>query len=271
MGSNMGYPRIIAHRCGGALAPENSLAGLGIAARLGCRGVEFDVMLSRDGVPFLMHDETLERTTTGSGRVADLSIAEIQRFDAGGRFHKAYGGEAGNSQSTALRLRSGSVVQSRHSTPPPTLEETMERVEALGLWADIEIKPASGHELSTGTVVGQWLAKNWNGNGIISSFAHDALQAAMRETQTERPEFPYAALFERLPEDWSSVLARTGANAVHMAARHVTATQADTLSTLGVPWACYTVNSVSEATRLFALGCAAIFTDRPDLWAEHEM
>ncbi len=248
----MRYPRIIAHRCGGALAPENSLAGLGIAARLGCRGVEFDVMLSRDGVPFLIHDETLERTTNGSGRVADLSIAEIQRFDTGGKFHKAFGILDGVS-------------------PAPTLEATMAQIARLGLWANIEIKPASGHELATGRVVGQWLAKHWNGNGVISSFAHNALQAAMHETQSLRPEFTYAALFEKLPDDWSSILARTGANAVHMAARHVSAAQADTLNTLAVPWACYTVNSIAEASRLFALGCAAIFTDRPDLWAEDEM
>lgn len=248
----MRYPRIIAHRCGGALAPENSLVGLDIAARLGCRGVEFDVMLSGNGVPFLMHDETLERTTNGTGRVADLSIAEIQRFDAGGKFHKAFA------------VANGVL-------PAPTLEAAMVQIARLGLWANIEIKPANGHELTTGKVVGQWLAKHWDGNGVISSFAHNALQAAMRETQTQRPEFAYAALFEKLPEDWSAVLARTGANAVHMAARHVGAAQADTLNTLGVPWACYTVNSIAEASRLFALGCAAIFTDRPDLWAEHEM
>jgi glycerophosphoryl diester phosphodiesterase len=62
------YPRLIVHRLGGALAPENTLAGLAVAARLGCKAVEFDVMLSRDGVALVIHDETLERTTSGSGR-----------------------------------------------------------------------------------------------------------------------------------------------------------------------------------------------------------
>lgn len=62
-------PRVFAHRCGGALAPENTLAGLRMAAQLGCRAVEFDVMLSADASPWLIHDETLERTTGGSGRV----------------------------------------------------------------------------------------------------------------------------------------------------------------------------------------------------------
>lgn len=244
----MNYPRIIAHRCGGALAPENSLAGLSIATRLGCRGVEFDVMLSADAVPLVIHDETLERTTTGSGLVAEMSAEEIRRFDASGTFHKAYG-----------------------SLPIPTLEEVMASIAAQGLWANIEIKPAMGHEIETGTVVGQWLAKHWSGHGVISSFAQEALIAALRETQASRPEFPYAMLFERLPADWSAILARTGANAVHLAARHITAHEASTLEILGVPWACYTVNSTEAAARLFTLGCAAIFTDRPDLWMPEEM
>ena len=267
----MNYPRIIAHRCGGALAPENSLVGLGIAARLGCRGVEFDVMLSADGVPLLIHDETLDRTTTGSGRVAELSAHQIRQFDANSRHHKAYGGEAGNSQSNALRLGSASDVQSRHSTPIPTLEEAMEHIERLGLWANIEIKPATGFETATGITVGRWLARHWNGQGVISSFAQDAVLAAMHETQPQRPEFRYAALFEKLPADWSSVLARTSADGVHLAATHVTSREADELNTLGVQWACYTVNSLHEAERLFALGCKAIFTDRPDLWRASEM
>ena len=61
------HPRIIAHRGGGALAPENTLAGLRRARSLGFSAVEFDVMLAGDGVPVLMHDETLERTTDGRG------------------------------------------------------------------------------------------------------------------------------------------------------------------------------------------------------------
>ena len=87
------YPRIIAHRCGGALAPENTLAGLRLAARLGCGGVEFDTMLAADGVPVLMHDETLERTTSGCGRVADLDSISLARFDAGSRHHPAFAAE----------------------------------------------------------------------------------------------------------------------------------------------------------------------------------
>ena len=100
---------------------------------------------------------------------------------------------------------------------------------------------------------------------------HMALLAALKETQAKRPKFRYAALFESLPTDWPSIFARTGANALHLAAKHVSAREADELNTLGIVWACYSVNTVIEATRLFGLGCAAVFTDRPDLWSPEAM
>src|SRR5215831_19104247 len=77
------FPRILAHRGGGTLAPENTLAGLRTAAALGCEGVEFDVKLTRDDVPILMHDDTLDRTTNGSGLVARSDWATLRELDAG--------------------------------------------------------------------------------------------------------------------------------------------------------------------------------------------
>src|SRR5574343_910530 len=69
----LSLPRWFAHRGGGSLAPENTLAGIRLAARLGYRAVEFDVMLSADGTPVLIHDETMERTTNVRGRVCETS------------------------------------------------------------------------------------------------------------------------------------------------------------------------------------------------------
>lgn len=220
------YPRIIAHRCGGALAPENSLAGLEAVARLGCRAVEFDVMLSHDGVPVLIHDETLERTIGCAGRVAETSFAALRAIAPG----------------------------------VPTLAEAIAACERLSLWANIEIKPAAGHEVDTGDVVGAWLAQHWRGEGIISSFSEKSALAARRHL----PQAPFALLCEGLPADWTDALRRLGALAVHLDATRVDAAVAQALAT--VPWAAWTVNDVATATRLFDLGCAAIFTDRPDLW-----
>ena len=232
----LSYPRIIAHRCGGALAPENTLAGLEIAAALGCAGIEFDVMLSADAVPVVIHDETLERTTNGHGRVAELSLRELQKLDAGHNHHKAYAGE-----------------------PIPRLEAIMARAAQHKLWTNIEIKPAAGHDKETGKTVAQALAE-WSGPGIVSSFSG----AALRSARATSPTLPLALLYEHLPPHWRDDYDELGALAIHLAARHVSSATAQALGK--VAWACYTVNDHIEADRLFALGCTAIFTDRPDLW-----
>lgn len=231
------YPRIIAHRLGGALAPENTLPGLRIATRLGITGIEFDVMLSADGEPLVIHDETLERTTTGTGRVADHSAAMLRTLDAGVRHHKAFAG-------TAI----------------PSFTEVMTLAARHGLWTNIEIKPSDGHEAATGRTVAARLGNAWPGPGIVSSFSRTALDAARHVA----PDLPLALLYERLPAHWRDDMAALNAQAVHLAARHVDADVARSLS--GQVWACYTVNEHTEAERLFALGCSAIFTDRPDLW-----
>jgi len=227
------YPRIIAHRCGGALAPENTLAGLVRAAQLGCRAVEFDVMLTADSVPILMHDETLERTTHCSGQVADQTLQELRKCDP-------------------------SIT---------TLVEVMAECQKLGLWANIELKPATGHEEETGAVVGAWLAQHWNGYGVISSFSEKSALAGRRAL----PRASFALLCDALPTDWQMRILRINACAVHLDAQRVDTEDARQLAAAGMSWAAWTVNDRETADRLFCLGAAAIFTDRPDGWAPAEL
>lgn len=237
------YPRIIAHRCGGALAPENTLAGLRLAARLGCRGVEFDATLTADGVPVLMHDLTLQRTTSGRGRVARLDSAQFARLDAGARHHRAFTAE-----------------------PAPTLAAALELCAVLGLWANVELKPSVGWEAETGRIVARQVAA-LPGQWLLSSFAPEALAAAAIEAHA----VPRALLVERIPADWRERMAAAGALATHASARTVTAAGIRTVRDAGFPLACYTVNRRDDAEHLFALGVSAVFTDRPDLWAAAEM
>jgi glycerophosphoryl diester phosphodiesterase len=239
----MNYPRIIAHRCGGALAPENTLAGLRLAARLGCRGVEFDAMLTADGVPVLIHDETLERTTSGRGRVAETNSTHLARLDAGIRHHPAFSVE-----------------------PLPSLDEALRLCAALGLWANVEIKPSAGAEAETGRAVARH-AVMAPGKLVLSSFSLEALNAA---TETA-PSLPRAMLVEEIPADWRGRMAQSGALALHSAARGLTAETVAAVREAGFPLACYTVNRRDEAERLFAMGVSAVFTDRPDLWLSSEM
>jgi len=239
----MTYPRIIAHRCGGALAPENTLGGLRLAARLGCRGVEFDAMLAADGVPVLIHDETLERTTSGRGPVFAMSSVQLAQLDAGGRHHAAFAGE-----------------------PVPTLDAALRLCAALGLWANVEIKPSTGQEAATGRAVARQ-AEAAQGKLLLSSFSPEALRAAAAEA----PQLPRAVLVEAIPADWRERMAASGALALHSSARALNVDALQAVRDAGFPLACYTVNRRDDAERLFALGVSAVFTDRPDLWLSSEM
>ncbi len=226
------YPRIIAHRCGGALAAENSLAGLEVAARIGCRGVEFDTMLSADGVPILMHDDTLDRTTNGHGLVSALTVAELRRLDLGGE-------------------------------PVPLLTEALERCAELGLWANIELKASAGcDETELGRAVGAVLAQSWNGHGVVSSFSVAALLAIESQPWCHGS----ALLVEALPDDWRERARQVGAIAVHMDAASAGPEAIAVVREAGLAVACYTVNDRDEAERLLASGVSAVFTDYPDLW-----
>ena len=246
------YPLVIAHRCGGALAPENTLVGLSIAARLGIRAVEFDVMLSADGLPVLIHDETLDRTTDGHGWVAQQTAAQLRELDAGRHHHRAFAGE-----------------------PLPTLREALETCRILGLAANIEIKPASGQAVKTGAEVAQTVAAFLSetatrGAAIIpllfSSFSQTALDAA--RIVTGLPGSPARALlFEAVPDDWHERLKRLDCRSLHCAASLLQGQQLREIRAANVPVACYTVNHPDQAERLFADGVAAVFRDRIDLFA----
>ena len=108
------YPRIIAHRGGGHFAPENTLAGMRKAKELGFSGVEFDVMLAADATPIVMHDQTLARTTSGSGAISQTAFSAMQGLDAGSWFAPQYAGE-----------------------PVPSFERVGRLCVELGVWADI--------------------------------------------------------------------------------------------------------------------------------------
>ena len=235
-------PRVFAHRCGGALAPENTLAGLRIAAAIGFRGVEFDVMLSADGSPWLIHDETLERTTSGAGRVGDTSDDALRRLDAGSHQHLAFAGEG-----------------------VPTLAAAAALCRELGLLANVEIKPSSGSEALTGEVVARHLVELWRGAPLplVSSFSEVALEAARRVSS----RLPIGQLWVRPPDDWRSRLAALDGFSVHCAAGEVDEQLLDDAAAAGIPVLCWTVNQPEVAQSLWACGVSSVFSDRIDLFS----
>ncbi len=229
-------PRWIAHRGGGSLAPENTLAGIRLAARLGYRAVEFDVMLSADGTPVLIHDETLERTTDGAGRVCDTPDALLFSLDAG----------------------RGERI--------PRFAEAAALCRELGLLANVEIKPAAGHELATAAVVARQAADLWRGAAVqplLSSFSLAALAVA----RDVAPEVSRGVLFETPPRDWLAEVHRLRAIALHCDADLVRDEVLAEARAHDIPVLCYTVNAPEQAEMLFALGVSGLFTDRLDLFS----
>jgi glycerophosphoryl diester phosphodiesterase len=231
---------VIGHRGAAARAPENTLAGLRRAHQLGARWVEFDVMLTADGVPVLIHDETLRRTTTGRGRVAERTLAEIRALDAGVWFAPEFKGER-----------------------VPALEEAVALLLELGLHANVEIKPAAGHEVATGEVVAATLRNLWPAHGprlLLSSVGRPALAAAQRTA----PDLPRGLLAGRLPADWVETMHALQCATLHLDQSRISVAMLAWLAAEGVPVLAYTVNTVARARELLAAGAVAVFTDVPD-------
>lgn len=230
-------PRWIAHRGGGSLAPENTLAGIRLAARLGYKAVEFDVMLSGNGTPVLIHDETLERTTNGVGRVCDTPDSILLALDAG----------------------QGERI--------PRFSEAAALCRELGLLANVEIKPATGREVATAEVVARMTADLWQGAEIqplLSSFSLEALEVA----RDRAPQIRRGVLFEAPPADWLAQLRRLQAFSLHCDADLLSEEVLAEARAHDIPVLCYTVNSEKQAKTLFARGVSALFTDRLDLFAQ---
>lgn len=234
-------PLWIAHRGGGAAAPENTLAAIRTGAAAGFRMVEFDVMLSRDGVPLLIHDETLARTTDGDGRVCEHDYAALRRLDAGSWHGPAFAGE---------RL--------------PSLEQALDLLLALDLDANIEIKPARGFEQATGETAARLIAARWPADRrppLLSSFDFPALDAARRVA----PQLPRGLLFEEVPADWRAQMQAHEAVSLHCDHSRLSADRMHDIVSAGVPLLCYTVNDAARAAALVAAGVSGLFTDRLEL------
>ena len=231
------YPRIFAHRGGGSLAPENTLAAFRLGQSLGFAAHEFDVKLSKDRVAILLHDPTLERTTNGKGRAADLAWRELRALDAGAWHSEAFRGE-----------------------PVPSFEEVARLLRSKGTLANVEINPTPGEERETGEAVAGEAARLWSDADVpplLSSFSFDALMAA----KAAAPQLPRAWLASRFSEeDWDR-MAQLEAVSVHTNHTKLDLADVERLHAKGYRVLAYTVNDVEGAERLFAAGVDGVFTD----------
>jgi glycerophosphoryl diester phosphodiesterase len=233
-------PRVIGHRGAAATAPENTLESIREAKRLGAGGVEFDAKLASDGVPLLMHDDTLERTTSGKGPVAVLSSRDIRRLDAGLWFGPKW----------------------RHALVP-RLEDALRLVVELDLAANVEIKPCPGREVATAKAVAKTVQQVWprrRSGMLLSSFSTVSLHAA----KVAAPDLPRGLLIWEKPADWLDQARALDCATVHCADQYLTPDWAAEIKAEGFGLAVYTVNEPARARVLLGWGVDSIITDRPD-------
>ena len=238
--SNWLYPHIVAHRGGGKLAPENTLAAIDMGARYGHTMIEFDAKLSKDGEIFLLHDDNLERTSNGWGVAGELNWQDLLCVDAGGWFSGEFKGE-----------------------PLPLLSQVAERCRQHGMMANIEIKPTTGTGALTGKAVALAARELWSGmtSPLLSSFEIDALEAAQQSV----PELPRGLLLDEWREDWRELTTRLDCVSIHLNHKLLDEARVDALRDAGLRILVYTVNRPQRAAELLRWGVDCICTDAIDV------
>ncbi len=237
------YPRWIAHRGAGKLAPENTLAAFRLGAAHGYRMFECDAKLSADGVAFLLHDATLERTSNGRGVGGAQPWSALAQLDAGGWHSRAFAGE-----------------------PLATLENLARYCLANDFLLNIEIKPTPGTERETGEAVARLAARLWQGAAIpplLTSFQTESLAGA----RAVAPELPRGLLLDTLRDGWLEEATGLGCAAVVCNHALWDAATVARVHGAGLRTLSYTVNDDWAAERLIALGTDGIITDRVDLFS----
>ena len=220
-------PKVIGHRGAAAYAPENTLASFREARRRGATWVETDIMLTADGVPIVMHDESLKRTMGVDRLVAETPRAELPR-------------------------------------DVPTFEQAIACFGELGLGCNVEIKPAAGFEAETGRAVVETLRRCWPAHlppPLLSSFKDVSLAAAYRTA----PEFARAILIGEYGPDWRARAEAVGAMGVNTNGEKLTAPWACAIKQAGFALGVYTIDDPAVARALVGMGVDCVISNAPDV------
>lgn len=228
-------PDIVAHRGASAEAPENTLAAFRRALEIGVDGVELDAHLTADGVPVVMHDPLLERTTDGHGLVKDLDLAALRRLDAGRRFGERFAGERIPTLAEALDVLARVRVIIEIKNGPLYYPAIASRI--LGVVAEI------GHPAVT-----------------ISSFDHHVL----REVGTAAPDVPTAVLYAARPIDPVRMARDAGARVLHPNWAYVTPDVVALAHAAGLRVEAWTVDELVHLRHILATGVDGVMTNRPE-------
>ncbi|MBN9333558.1 glycerophosphodiester phosphodiesterase family protein [Devosia sp.] len=231
-----------AHRGASAIAPENTIAAFRAAAEQGALWVELDVALLADGTLVVIHDDTVDRTTSGTGSLGALTHAEAAALDAGAWFDPRYAGE---------RL--------------PTLEEAIKALGELGLSANVEIKQHKHHKSLDQLVhaVQADIRKRAPRTEImISSFDPEALKAM----HSLEPDLEMAMLWWKAPEDWADKMKLIPATTMHVNYKTLSIGMLEETSKSGIKVRAWTSNNPVELLSFWGAGLTGVITDNPKLF-----
>ncbi|ODT66682.1 MAG: glycerophosphoryl diester phosphodiesterase [Pelagibacterium sp. SCN 63-23] len=231
-----------AHRGASAVAPENTIAAFRAAAEQGARWVELDVALLADDTLVVIHDDSVDRTTSGKGTLGALTHADVAVLDAGSWFDGTFAGE---------RL--------------PTLADAIKALGELGLSANVEIKQHKHHKSLDQLVeaVQADIRKRGPKTEImISSFDPEALKAMHRL----EPDLEMAMLYGRPPDDWQAQIAAIPATTIHMHYKALSIGLLEETSKRGIKVRAWTCNNPVELVSFWGSGLTGVITDNPQLF-----
>lgn len=236
----MRLPRVVGHRGALDLAPENTIAGIRRAAALGVTGVEFDVKLTADGQCIVFHDDRLERTTDGSGAIANTPFETIAALDAGAWFAPEFVGER-----------------------VPRLEEVIAELVALDLYPDIEIKPCPGREIETAKAALTTIKSHWpsgRDGPLLTSFALPCLEVA----RDLAPNWPRGLICLKPPADWPIKLSSVDAMVLVCHENGLLQNDVEAFREQGIAVVTYPINDGAYAARLLEWGVSSLISNSPD-------
>ena len=238
-------PKVIGHRGVAAYAPENTLESIHMAADMGVEWVELDVKLTKDQVPILFHDETLERITGAQGIVAETNYDDLKQLEAGSWFGDSF---------------SGITI--------PTLEEAVDVLIERNLGLNLEIKPCPGRERETAEAALDCLSQIWDDHDriLISSFQHVSLEAALEMAQDWQRGL---LLPEEWPENWHELSEYLKVTTLNINGNEVTREQIEDIMDLNKQILAYTINDPIRARELQSWGVDSFFSDEPDTILEN--
>lgn len=238
----MKIPKVIGHRGACGYAPENTLESIKAAAELGCSWVELDVKLTKDSVPVIFHDDSLERCTNGSGNMADTLFRDLQSLEAGSWYADSFSG---------VKI--------------PTLEEAIDVILEHDLGLNLEIKPCPGREVETAEAAMDVMSRIWDDGEklLISSFQHVSIEAC----RDIAPDWKRGLLMDEVLKNWQELAEYLEVSAINFNGNKPEFNREliELFTEGGYATLAYTINDPMRAKTLYSWGVDGVFSDTPDV------